>query len=176
MSLSWCFYAPRWISRLPVDLGGSLTATTLLRCSRTSKPPGQSRGWRAAIRMVCFTLLLTVTLTLCCCSVPVSAACVWRRPLSAYVMAGTPAGVWPTQLQITLRRHLRRSWIPLTDKTLPKLSLHRQNRVWGSHLLDSRRSYYMINVWLVSPSEHGFLTSFTWFASCWGWLFESESE
>ena len=65
----------------------------------------------------------------------------------------------------------RRSWIPIpfTDKTLPKLSLHRQNRVWGSHLLDSHWSYYMINpsCWschmingsFVSPSEHGFLTS-----------------
>jgi len=26
MTLSWCLYAPRWICRLPVDLGGSLTA------------------------------------------------------------------------------------------------------------------------------------------------------
>lgn len=73
-----------------------------------------------------------------------------------------------TQLRITQRRHLRRSWILFTDKTLPKLSLHHRNRVWGSHLLDSHWSYYMINhsywschminVGLVSPSKHGFLT------------------
>ena len=30
-----------------------------------------------------------------------------------------PRHVWPTQLRITLRHHLRRSWIPFTDKTFP---------------------------------------------------------
>jgi len=90
MTLSWCFYAPRWICRLPVDLSGSLTATTLVRCSRSSKPPGQCRGWRTAFVMVQVILLLT--LTLWCCSVPVSAACVRRRPLTAHVKAGTPRG------------------------------------------------------------------------------------
>ena len=73
-----------------------------------------------------------------------------------------------SQLRTTIHRYLRRSWNPFTDKTLPELSLHHQNRVWGPHLLDSRWSYYMtnhsywschmINVWVVSPSEHGFLT------------------
>ena len=86
-----------------------------------------------------------------------------------------------TLLRITIRRHLRRSWILFTDKTLPKLSLRHQNRVWGSHLLDSRWSYYMINhlywschminVWLVSPSEHGFLTLLRDLRRVGGWLF-----
>jgi len=92
MTLSWCFYAPRWICRLPVDLSGSLTAT--LRYSdvqgRQSRLANHVAG--AAIRMVCFMLSLTVTLTLWCCSVPVSVACVWCRPLAAHVKAGTPRG------------------------------------------------------------------------------------
>jgi len=45
-----------------------------------------ARGYQDGL----FMLSLTVTLTLCCCSVPVSAACVWRRQLSAHVIAGTP--------------------------------------------------------------------------------------
>jgi len=70
-----------------------------------------------------------------------------------------PRHVWPTQLRITLRRHLSLMMDFIHGQDFSKLSLHRQNRVWGSHLVDSRRSNYMINVWLVSPSEHGFLTS-----------------
>lgn len=47
-----------------------------------------ARGYQDGL----FTLSLRVTLTLCCCSVPVSAACVWHRQLSAHVTAGTPRG------------------------------------------------------------------------------------
>jgi len=139
MTLSWCFYAPRWIFRLPVDLSGSLTATTLLICSRTSKPPGQSRGWRVAIRMVCFTLSLTVTLTLWCCSVPVSAACVWRRPLSALVKAGTPRG----RVANATSDHSTISPTPMMD------SIHGQD---------------FANI-VTSPPESRLGLSFTWFAS-----------
>jgi len=102
-----------------------------------------------------FTLSLTVTLTLCCCSVPVSAACAWRRQLSAHVTAGTPRGrvANGSLYDVTYGDHGFHSWTRLCQ------NCHHQNRVWGLHLLDSRWSYHMINVWLISPSEHGFLTS-----------------
>ena len=45
-----------------------------------------------------FTLSLTVTLTLCCCSVPVSVACVWRRPHTADV---APLRITPTEITLS---------------------------------------------------------------------------
>ena len=53
-----------------------------------------ARGYQDGL----FTLSLTVTLTLCCCSVPVSVACVWRRPHTADV---APLRITPTEITLS---------------------------------------------------------------------------
>jgi len=176
-TLSWCFYVPRWICRLPVDLSGSLTA--ILHYSdvhgRQSRP-GQCRGWRAAIMMVKSALSLTITLTLWCCSVPVSVACVWRRPHTADVVQGSPRGraanADPGSLHFVVYAD---HGFPFTDKTLPKLSSRRQDRV-GAPIELTCISFINCLLCLSSPPcETWVFDLITWFASCWGWLYDDQS-
>jgi len=75
--------------------------------------------------------MLSLALTLWCCSVPVYVACVWRRLHTTDVVQGPPADVRPTQV---LNRSIPSSTLIMASihgQDFSRLSLHRQNRVLG---------------------------------------------